>query len=215
MGYCLTEDGSFFVNIKPHCKDGQRVLYVFDLVLAMVRRWGWRFVDELCWRNSKNGVPGTWPNRLKNAFEPTFQFSLSKGIKFIPKQAGVITDGAFNYSPMNQKSTTNTPFTGGYKHLGYHEGTVLPSNVIECPAEGEGIHQAPFPLPLPTFFIKAYSDPLDIWLDPFAGSGTVGIAAEREGRLSRLVEKLPKYCAVILERLANEGLMAEKIMGNG
>src|SRR3972149_5421213 len=40
----LAEDGSFFVNIKPHCEGGQRVLYVFDLVLAMVRQWGWQFV---------------------------------------------------------------------------------------------------------------------------------------------------------------------------
>ncbi len=33
-----------------------------------------------------------------------------------------------------------------------------------------------------------------------AGSGTTGIAAENERRLARMIEKLPKYCAVILQR---------------
>jgi len=71
----LADDGSFFVNIKPHCEDGERVLYVFDLVLAMKRQWGWRFVDELCWRDTRDGVPGGWNNRFKDGFEPIYQFT--------------------------------------------------------------------------------------------------------------------------------------------
>ena len=52
----LAGDGSFFVNIKPHCEDGERALYVFDLVLAMKRQWGWQFVDELCCFSSSVNV---------------------------------------------------------------------------------------------------------------------------------------------------------------
>jgi len=51
----LAQDGSFFININPHCSRGERVLYVLDLVLAMKRAWGWRFVDELIWQ--KPGLP--------------------------------------------------------------------------------------------------------------------------------------------------------------
>jgi len=36
--------------------------------------------------------------------------------------------------------------------------------------------------------------------EPFAGSGTTGIACENLGRRARMVELDPKYCAVILER---------------
>jgi len=103
MRYCLAENGSFFVNIKPHCKDGQRVLYVFDLVLAMVRRWGWRFVDELCWRDTKDGVPGAWNGRFKDAFEPVYHFSLKK-VKFRIDNVKYKSDAIFDYSPNNSQS---------------------------------------------------------------------------------------------------------------
>jgi hypothetical protein len=66
----LAADGSYFLNIKEHAQDGQRSLYVKDLTLAHVRRWGWLLVDEFCWRKTDNGVPGGWPNRFKNAWEP-------------------------------------------------------------------------------------------------------------------------------------------------
>jgi DNA modification methylase len=199
----LAEDGSFFVNIKPHCEDGERVLYVFDLVLAMRRRWGWKYVDELCWRNTKNGVPGTWPNRLKNAFEPVYHFSTSEQICFLPKQAGEDSEGVFSYHPLNQDSTTGTPFTGAYKHLGYKHGVALPSNVLEIPAEGGGLHSAPFPVALPSFFIKAYSATGDIWIEPFSGSGTTLIACEQLSRKCRAVEISPAYVAVALQRWAD------------
>ena len=66
----LADDGSYFLNIKEHADEGERSLYVKDLVIAHRRQWGWRFVDEFCWRKTDNGVPGGWGNRFKNAFEP-------------------------------------------------------------------------------------------------------------------------------------------------
>jgi site-specific DNA-methyltransferase (adenine-specific) len=36
----LAEDGSYFLNIKEHCEDGERSLYVKDLVIAHRRQWG-------------------------------------------------------------------------------------------------------------------------------------------------------------------------------
>ena len=63
----LASDGSYFLNIKEHADEGERSLYVKDLVIAHRRQWGWRFVDEFCWRKTDNGVPGGWNNRFKNA----------------------------------------------------------------------------------------------------------------------------------------------------
>jgi hypothetical protein len=63
----LEPQGSFFLNIKPNVVEGQRVLYVFDLVLAMCRQWNWCLIDEFCWERAGN--PGKWPNRFKNGFE--------------------------------------------------------------------------------------------------------------------------------------------------
>jgi site-specific DNA-methyltransferase (adenine-specific) len=40
----------------------------------------------------------------------------------------------------------------------------------------------------------------DMVLDSFGGSGTTMIAAEKNGRVSRLMELDPKYCDVIIKR---------------
>jgi DNA modification methylase len=42
--------------------------------------------------------------------------------------------------------------------------------------------------------------------DPFLGSGTTMIAAERSGRICFGMEIDPKYCAVILQRCLDMGL---------
>ena len=65
MAAILAEDGSYFLNIKEHADGGQRNLYVKKLSIAHVEQWGWRFVDELCWRKTDDGVPGGWGNRFK------------------------------------------------------------------------------------------------------------------------------------------------------
>jgi len=196
----LTDDGSYFLNIKEHCDDGQRHLYVKDLTIAHVREWGWRFVDEFCWRNTKNGVPGTWPNRFKNAWEPVFHFSRNEQIKFAPRSVGVESDSVFGYHPDNGKSKTDTPFTGAYKATGYHKGKALPSNVLEVAAASSGDHSAPFPVELPAWFIRAFSDEGDVAYDPFMGSGTTLIASEQEGRIAYGTEISPAYCDVIVRR---------------
>ena len=49
------------------------------------------------------------------------------------------------------------------------------------------------------------SSPRDgIVLDPFGGSGTTLIAAERTGRVARVLERDPKYCDVIVQRWQGE-----------
>ena len=48
--------------------------------------------------------------------------------------------------------------------------------------------------------IKDASRRREIVLDPFGGSGSTLIAAEKTGRRARLIEYEPKYCDVILQR---------------
>lgn len=196
----LSDDGSYFLNIKEHCDDGQRSLYVKDLTVAHVREWGWMLVDEFCWRNTRNGVPGGWPNRFKNAWEPVFHFCRSAGIKFRPDAVSSESDGVFEYSPNNGKAKSGSGLLGLHAG-GYQSGMARPSNVIEASAEsGVGAHSAPFPVALPLFFINAFSDRGDIIFDPFMGSGTTLIAAEKSGRVAYGTEISPAYCDVIVAR---------------
>jgi DNA modification methylase len=84
MWTILDDAGSFFVNIKEHVENGQRSLYVMKLVIAMVEKYGWRFVDEFIW--TKPGLPGGWKNRLKNDFEPVFWFAKTDNVEFVERQ---------------------------------------------------------------------------------------------------------------------------------
>lgn len=58
-----------------------------------------------------------------------------------------------------------------------------PSNVLHLATEcGNKNHSAAFPKELPAWFIKLFTKPGDIVLDPFAGSGTTCVAAQELGR---------------------------------
>ncbi len=48
--------------------------------------------------------------------------------------------------------------------------------------------------------IRTSSRPGNMVLDPFGGSGTTLIAAEKSGRIARLIELDPKYVDVIVRR---------------
>jgi DNA modification methylase len=65
---------------------------------------------------------------------------------------------------------------------------------------GESVHTASFPVGLPDFFVKAYTDEHDLVFDPFMGSGTTMIAAEQNRRQAYGCEISPAYCDVIVKR---------------
>jgi DNA modification methylase len=210
----LASDGSFCLNIKPHCQDGQRLLYVADLLIAHVRSWGWRFVDEFCWRKTDEGVPGGWPNRFKNAWESMYHFCRQPQIKFRPTAVGHISEDCFDYSPNNPKARSGSGLLGsgargsaagqqGAANAdGHFAGIARPSNVIEVKTETrQGSHSAPFPRALVEFFVKAFSDEGDIVGDMFLGSGTVIAAAHVLGRVGYGCEISPGYCDQALRRL--------------
>ncbi|MGV0961568.1 MAG: site-specific DNA-methyltransferase [Limnohabitans sp.] len=62
------------------------------------------------------------------------------------------------------------------------------------------LHPTMKPVELVERAIRNSSRPGDIVLDPFGGSGTTLIAAEKSGRVARLIELDPKYVDVIIRR---------------
>ena len=62
-------------------------------------------------------------------------------------------------------------------------------------------HFAVFPETLVEPFIKAGCPPNGIVLDPFAGSGTVGVVAMKQEKNATLIEISPEYCNIIKKRL--------------
>jgi DNA modification methylase len=62
------------------------------------------------------------------------------------------------------------------------------------------LHPTMKPVELVERAIQNSSKAGDIVLDPFGGSGSSLIAAEKTGRTARIIELDPKYCDVIVRR---------------
>jgi DNA modification methylase len=74
---------------------------------------------------------------------------------------------------------------------------------IDKPVKND-LHPTMKPVELVERAIRNSSKSRDIVLDPFGGSGTTLIAAERTGRRARLVELDPRYVDVTVERWQNQ-----------
>lgn len=76
--------------------------------------------------------------------------------------------------------------------------------------KGEGSGPAPHPTTKPERLMRdlvaLFTDAGDVILDPFAGSGTTGVAAKRLGRRAILIEKEERYCEVAAKRLEQGAL---------
>jgi site-specific DNA-methyltransferase (adenine-specific) len=62
-------------------------------------------------------------------------------------------------------------------------------------------HPTTKPLSLMRELVLLFTDPGDLILDPFAGSGTTGLAARLEGRRAILIEREERYAEVAARRL--------------
>jgi DNA modification methylase len=152
-------------------------------------------------------MPGDWAGRFAPSFEFVFHFNRKsrKPHKIVPcKHAGqemhLRADGSS--SAMRQKDGTLNAWT----HAGQPtQGHRIPDSVIRVMRHkgtiGRDIdHPAVFPVALPEFMIQAFTDPGDVVFEPFGGSGTTMLAAERTGRVCRSVEIAPAYVDVALKR---------------
>ncbi|MGE3158608.1 MAG: site-specific DNA-methyltransferase [Xanthobacteraceae bacterium] len=77
------------------------------------------------------------------------------------------------------------------------------------------LHPTMKPVALVERAIRNSSKSRDIVLDPFGGSGTTLIAAERAGRRARLIELDPKYVDVIVQRWQEQTEQTAKLEASG
>ena len=202
----LKPDGSFILNIKERVVDGERHTYVLELILAM-KKQGWLWTEEYCW-HKKNSYPGKWSNRFRDSWERCIHFTKQR--KFAMYQEAVMVpmgDWAKkrlgNLSETDKRRDNSKVGSGFGKNVSNWVGRdkVYPSNVIHMATEtGNKGHSAAFPLELPAWFIKLFTQPGDLVLDPFAGVGTTGVAAKGLGRYFAQIEKESQYVAKAVVR---------------
>ena len=78
-----------------------------------------------------------------------------------------------------------------------------PPDVLPWKYTGNRNHTNEKPVIALAPLIKAYTQPGDIILDPFAGSGTTGLAAKMTNRRYILIEKVAHNCRIARKRLAD------------
>ena len=203
----LKPDGSFILNIKERATNGERQTYVLELILEM-RKQGWLWTEEYIW-HKKNCYPGKWPNRFRDAWERCLHFTKQKRFKMF-QEAVMVPMGDWKEKRLAKLSQTdqirdNSHVGSGFgKNVSHWIGreNAYPTNVLhmatECANRG---HSASFPVELPNWFIKLFTEKDDLVLDPFMGSGTTALSCLNLERHYIGIEMMDHY-----HKLASENI---------
>lgn len=214
----LKPTGSFILNIKERVVDGERHTYVIELILEM-KKQGWLWTEEYMW-HKKNSHPGKWPNRFRDNWERLLHFTKSKKFSMYQDEVMVPVGGwaqsrLKNLSESDKRRDNSRVGSGFGKNISNWVGRdmVYPSNVLHMATECYNQqHSAVFPVALPEWFVKLFTKPGDIVLDPFNGSGTTCVAANRLNRKYLGIDINHEYCEIAIQRLRDE--TNQKIGGN-
>lgn len=204
----LKPTGTFILNIKERVVDGERHTYVMELILEM-RKHGWLWTEEFMW-HKKNSYPGKWPNRFRDNWERLLQFNKTR--KFNMYQESVMVpvgdwakERLARLSDTDKTRDESRVGSGFGKNISNWVGRdmVYPTNVIHLATEcGNRNHSAAFPIELPKWFIRLFTQPQDIVLDPFMGSGTTAQAAAELGRNYVGIDISPEYVSLSKQRVS-------------
>lgn len=208
----LKPTGTFILNIKERVVEGERHTYVIDLILKM-REQGWLWTEEYIW-HKKNSYPGKWPNRFRDNWERLIQFNKEKTFNMYQETVMVpvgdwAKDRLSKLSETDKTRDESRAGSGFGKNVSNWVGRnmVYPTNVLHLATEtGNKNHSAVFPPDLPEWFIRLFTQPGDIVLDPFVGSGTTAFSALRMGRHFVGIDINPEYI-----QLANQRIFEKQI----
>lgn len=203
----LKPTGTFILNIKEKVVDGERSTYVMELILAM-RKQGWIWTEEFIW-HKKNSYPGKWPNRFRDSWERLLQFNKHKHFHMYQEEVMVPMG---DWAKTRLKKLSDTDKIRDVSKVGSGFGKNIsnwltrdkayPTNVLHLATEcSNKSHSAAFPEELPEWFIKLFTKVHDTVLDPFMGSGTTLIVANRMKRHSIGIDIVPEYYEMVQKQI--------------
>ena len=203
----LKPTGTFILNIKEKAVKGERSTYVIELILEM-RKQGWLWTEEFIW-HKKNCYPGKWPNRFRNAWERLLQFNKDRKFNMYQEEVMVpvgdwATTRLRNLSETDKTRDNSRVGSGFGKNVSnwLNRDKTYPTNVLHLATEcNNKSHSATFPEALPEWFIKLFTKEQGTVLDPFMGSGTTLIVANKMKRNSIGIDVVPEYCEMVKQQL--------------
>jgi ribosomal protein L11 methylase PrmA len=196
----LTAEGSVLLVIRSHVRDGVVSDYVLRTRLAL-RNDGWKEFQECVWVKPNAPFLGSH-DRLRASFESILCFSNST-VPYINLTAnGNYSDhiGFGGASRFGEYSHFHSKRPSKPK-LGQSRGTdVFTVNLGDN--NGNGLmHPAAYPVSLCEQLVLQFSREGDAVLDPFCGSGTTLVAAQRCGRRWVGFDSKRQYVELAAKRL--------------
>jgi site-specific DNA-methyltransferase (adenine-specific) len=195
----LKPSGTFILNIKEKAENGERNIYVLELILSL-RNQGWLWTEEFIW-HKKNCYPGKWPNHFRDSWERLLQFNKTRNFSMYQEAVmvpvGDWANGRLKHLSEIDKIRDNSKSGSGFgKNISnwLNRNMVYPTNVVQFATVcNNKNHSAPFPEELPEWFIRLFTKKYDWVLDPFLGSGTTVKVAQGMERHSIGIEIVPEY----------------------
>jgi DNA modification methylase len=201
----LGDGAQLLVNLGLVHRDGEVQPY-WDDWIAWMQATGWKRFAWYVWDQGP-GLPGDFAGRLAPSFEFIFHFNQ------ISRKPNKIVPCKFAGQEVHLKANgTGTAMRGkdgsiiSWSAQGQPtQDFKIPDSVIRVTRHkgqiGKDIdHPAVFPVALPEMVMQTYTDKGDVVYEPFCGSGTSLLAAEKTGRSCRAVEISPQYVDVAIRR---------------
>jgi site-specific DNA-methyltransferase (adenine-specific) len=202
----LKPHGSFVLNYRSKRHGDERGTLQYELVFWL-REQGFLFCEDFVW-GKPSPPPGRFNRFLKDAVEYCFQFAKTPRWAFYPEHC--LSPARWDARDRERRKRlphnflrVNEPSGQGRKRVQAGPDLVRPSTLLHLEPEfgpNPAGHPARFPLALPTFFINLLTKPGGLVFDPFAGTGTTCLAAEKLGRSWLAAEIDPRYASIVPER---------------
>lgn len=183
-----------------------------------MKKQGWLWTEEYIW-HKKNCYPGKWNNRFRDAWERCLQFNKQKKFKMF-QEAVMVPTGDWKNKRLSRLSVTDRTRDVSKVGSGFGKNVsnwlerdlAYPSNVLHLATEcANRNHSAPFPVSLPSWFIKLFTEEGDVVLDPFMGVGTTALACLNLNRHYVGIELKQEYFDIAVQ--ATEVIKGEKPNG--
>ena len=200
----LKPGGAMWINVGMHkAGPNSRVpltYYLFPLIAGT----GLTFIQEIVWdRRAQQNTTQRFATRSER-WVYLVKPGVLKGGRGRPK----------NIAPTFNLDEVRRPSTSADKRN--NPAGAIPADIwaftqVHGTAKERTAHPCPFPQAMIERIVLACSNPGDVVLDPFGGSGTTGAAAMVHGRSSVMIEREPTYWPIIEKRL---GLVDRVVVGS-
>jgi len=198
----MAADAQVLVNLGLIHRDNEWLPY-WSGWLDWMRQQGWRRFGWYVWDQGA-GLPGDWAGRLAPCFEFVFHFNRQsrKPHKIVPCKTAGQMKSPNDRSGFRQKDGQLREWNGiGQPTQDFRKPDAVIRINRHTGAIGQDIsHPAVFPVALPEHILLSYTDEGQTVFEPFNGSGTTLLAAQRTKRIGRSVEIAPQYVDVAIKR---------------